>query len=217
MMEDRVLKKLVEAELDWEPSIDAADVGMTVEKGIVTLTGHVPTFAQKAVAEAVVKRVKGARGFVDRLEVKALGVDFDSDEALAARIASVIAWDSTIPTNAIKVQVAAGHVTLTGQVDWQYQRFAAERAVRNMSGVRGVIDQVTVKPRVQANDVKRRIEAALDRQADLTAHNVQVIVDGDHVRLEGSVRAWIERDTIERAAWAAPGVRAVDDRIGITL
>lgn len=159
-MEDRVLKKLVEAELEWEPSIDAADIGMTVEKGIVTLIGHVPTYAQKAVAEAVVKRVKGARGFVDRIEVKPLGLDFDSDEALAARIASVIAWDVTIPKN---------------------------------------------------------IEAALERQADLAADKVRVIVDGDKVRLEGSVRAWVERDTIERAALAAPGVRAVDDRIGISL
>lgn len=217
MMEDRVLKKLVEAELDWEPSIDPADVAMTVEKGIVTLTGHVPTYAQKAVTEAVVKRVKGARGFVDRLEVKPLGIDFDSDEALAARIASVIAWDATIPNNAIKVEVAAGHVTMMGQVQWQHQRAAAERAVRNMKGVRGVTDQVTVKPLVQASDVKRRIEAALDRQADLTADKVRITVDGDHVRLEGSVRAWVERDTIERAAWAAPGVRAVDDRIGISL
>jgi osmotically-inducible protein OsmY len=217
MMEDRVLKKLVEAELDWEPSIDPADVAMTIEKGIVTLTGHVPTYAQKTIAEAVVKRVKGARGFVDRLEVKPLGIDFDSDEALAARIASVIAWDATIPKDAIKVEVAAAHVTMIGQVHRQHQRAAAERAVRNMKGVRGVTDQVTVKPLVQASDIKHRIEAALDRQADLTADKIRIIVDGDHVRLEGSVRAWVERDAIERAAWAAPGVRAVDDRIGLSL
>lgn len=216
-MEDKTLKKLVEDELEWEPSIDAADVAATVENGIVTLSGHVDNYAQKVAAEGVVKRLKGARGFVDRLEVRPFGPQGETDEAIAARIANLIEWDVTLPKGAVKVQVANGYVTLTGQVDWNYLRFAAEQGLRRLKGVRGVSNEVTVKPRVQVADVKRRIEEALDRQADLTADKIRVSVDGDRVRLDGEVRAWTDRDIIERAAWAAPGVKAVEDHVSIAI
>lgn len=146
-MDDKVLKKLVEDELAWEPSIDAADVAVTVEKGIVTLDGHVGTYAQKINAEATVKRVRGVRGFVDRLEILPFGAKYGSDEDIADRVAKVIEWDVTVPKDAVKIQVAEGHVTLTGQVDWQYQRFAAEQAVRKLYGIRGVSNQIKLKAR----------------------------------------------------------------------
>ena len=216
-MGDKSLKTRVETELEWEPSIDAAGVGVTVEGGIVTLSGHVANYAQKIAAERAIKRLKGARGFVDRLEVRLFSALSETDETIAMRIANLLDWDVTIPTGKVKVEVANGFVVLTGEVDWQYQRLAAEQGLRRLHGVVGVSNRVIVKALVRAADVQRRIEEALDRQADLTASKVRVVVDGDHVRLEGEVRVWKDRDTIERAAWAAPGVKAVEDRVSIAI
>jgi len=214
-MEDKALKALVEAELDWEPSIDAADIGITVEDGIVGLNGHVPNYAQKIDAEAAVKRVKGVRGFVEHLQVRPVP-SADSDDAIASRLAQILDWTVEVPAD-VKVKVENGFVTLLGKVDWQFQRAAAERAVRPQRGVRGVLNEIQVKPRAQAPDIKRRIEAALERQADVDANRIVISVAGDTVRLDGKVRAWFERDIIERAAWAAPGVAKVDDHIAVGL
>ncbi|WP_091740704.1 BON domain-containing protein [Phenylobacterium immobile] len=213
-MDDKALKKSVTAELEWTPSIDAADIGVTVENGIVRLTGHVANYAQKIAAENAVKRVKGVRGLVEDLEIRAF-VETYTDEAIAARVANMLDWDVTVPKDTVKVKVENGFVTLTGQVDWQYQRSAAEQGVRRLQGVRGFSNQVQLKPHVQASDVKRRIEAALERQAEVEADKISISVDGGKVRLDGKVRAWFERDIIERAAWAAPGVSAVEDRVSI--
>jgi len=161
-MDDKALKKSVLAELEWSPSIDAADIGVTVEDGIVRLTGHVANYAQKIAAESAVKRVKGVRGFVEDLEIRAFTQTY-TDEAIAGRVANLLDWDVTLPKGAVKVKVEKGFVTLTGQVDWQYQRFAAEQGIRRLQGVRGVSNQVQVKPSVQAADVKCCIEDALER------------------------------------------------------
>lgn len=213
-MDDKTIKALVLDELEWEPSIDSSDIGVTVEAGIVRLTGHVANYAQKVAAETAVKRVKGVRGYVEDLAVRTSAASF-TDEAIAGRAANMLDWDVSVPKAAVKVKVESGHVTLTGQVDWQYQRTAAEQAVRGLMGVRGVSNQISVKPHIQASDIKRRIEDALERQADLEARKIRVIVDGDKVRLEGKVKAWFERDLAERAAWGAPGVRSVEDRVTI--
>jgi osmotically-inducible protein OsmY len=213
-MDDKTIKALVLDELEWEPSIDSADIGVTVEAGIVRLTGHVASYAQKIAAESAVKRVKGVRGYVEDLAIRAAAPSF-ADEAIASRAANMLDWDATVPKGAVKVKVEKGFVTLTGQVDWQYQRTAAEQTIRGLMGVRGVSNQLGVKPHVQVSDIKRRIEDALERQADLEADKIRVIVDGDKVRLEGKVKAWFERDLAEHAAWAAPGVRAVEDRVTI--
>lgn len=215
-MEDKAIKKLVQDELDWEPSVDAADIGVTVEKGIVRLTGHVSTYAEKLAAEGAVKRVKGVRGFVEDLEVRPFPPTF-GDEALAARVANVLDWAVSIPKGAVKCKIENGFVTLTGEVKWNYQRTSAEQTVRPLAGVRGVHNQITVKPAVQAADVRRRIEEALRRQANLEAGKVRISVDGDKVTLDGSVKAWFERAAIERAAWAAPGVRTVEDHILVAI
>jgi len=215
-MDDKSLKALVEAELEWEPSVDAADIGVTVENGIVRLAGRVTNYAQKVAAERAVKRVKGVRGFAEALDIRTAPAVL-SDEAIAGRVANVLDWNVFIPAGAVKVKVEKGFVTLTGSVDWQYQRETAERVTRSQQGVRGISNEIAVAPHVQAADIKRRIEAALKRQADLDADRVRVTVEGNKVRLDGSVRAWTERETIERAVWAAPGVAKVEDHVTIGL
>ena len=213
-MDDMSIKRLVENELEWEASLDAADIGVLVEHGVVTLNGHVSKYVEKVTAEQVAKRLKSVRGVVNRLEVRPAGV-LDGDEDIARRAANLVEWDVTIPEGAVKVAVSKGFVTLSGEVPWHYQRTAAEHAVRRLNGVTGVSNQIAVKPHVQAADIKRRIEEALDRQADIEAARIRVSVEGDKVRLEGSVRAWFERNAIEEAAWSAPGVRQVDDRVTV--
>lgn len=213
-MEDRLLKSMVEDELEWQPSIDPTDIGVTVENGIVHLTGHIANYAQKYAAENAVKRIKGVRGYVDDLEIRPFART-DSDEAIAERVANLLDWDVTLPKAAVKVKVDHGLVTLTGEVEWAYQRVAAESGIRRLAGVRGLNNLIAVKSRVQARDIKSRIEKALARQADLEAGSVSVTVDGARVRLNGSVHSYFERDIIERAAWAAPGVTAVEDRLAV--
>lgn len=215
-MDDKVLKGLVEDELDWEPSVDAVDIGVAVEKGIVHLSGRVSSYMQKVAAETAVKRVKGVRGYVEDLEIRPEGAGY-SDTAIAARAANVLDWDATVPAGAVTVKVEGGIVTLSGKVDWQYQRSAAENGVRPLAGVRGVINQIQVRPVIQAGDIKRRIEDALERQAEVEADKIRVTVTGDKVRLDGRVKAWFERDIAERAAWSAPGVRHVEDHVSIGL
>lgn len=213
-MEDKVLKRLVEDELEWEPSINATSIGVSVERGIVTLTGHVGTYAELFAAEKAVKRIKGVRGYAQDIEVR-LAPDAESDTAVAAKIANIIDWDITVPKGSVQVKVQNGFVTLTGQVEWAYQRTAAETGLRHLAGVRGLTNMITVKPHLQAGDIKRRIEDALDRRADSSAKAVSVSVEGGKVFLEGKLPTWADRDTIEHAAWAAPGVTAVEDRTTI--
>lgn len=213
-MQDKTIKTMVQDELEWEPSIDSADIGVTVENGVVHLNGRVANYLQKMAAETAVKRVKGVRGYVDDLQIRVFAETY-SDEAIAGRVVNLIDWHVAVPTGAVKVKVDKGFVTLSGRVDWQFQRSAAEQGVRTVQGVRGLDNQIQVKPHVEAADIKRRIENALARQADLEADKIRVSVEGGKVRLEGKVRAWFERDIAERAAWGAPGVSAVDDRVAI--
>jgi osmotically-inducible protein OsmY len=216
MNKDVGLKNAVEAELAWVPFVDAAHIGVTAENGIVSLTGHVPTYAQKLAVEKAVKRIKGVRGVAEELEVRLLASFGNDDDEVAKRVANILDWGASVPKGSVKVQVTKGIVTLTGEVDWQFERSGAESGVRLLNGVRGLINQITVKPHVMASDVKRRIETALERQADVEASNIRVTVDGTNVRLDGKVKAWAERDAVERAAWAAPGVRTVDDHVTVS-
>jgi osmotically-inducible protein OsmY len=217
MNADKVLRECVETELDWTPGIDAAHIGVSAQHGVVTLTGHVSTYAQKVAAESAVKRIKGVRGVAEDIEIRPYGGIGTDDDEVAARVVTLIAWDSSIPKDAVKAEVAKGWVTLTGEVEWQYQRLAAERGVRNLHGVHGLTNAISVKSRLQPKELKNRIEAALERQAELEADRIHVTVDGSAVRLEGKVRAWHEREAAERAVWAAPGVTRVDDRMTIGL
>lgn len=216
-MSDSKLRQDIINELDFEPSIDAADIGVAVENGIVTLTGHVPTYAQKVTVEKVVRRVKGVKGLAQEIEVRPLGSNRTADDQIARRAVDTISWNTSVPDDAVQVKVQLGWVTLTGDVDWQYQKAAAAEAVQDLAGVVGVINQIQIKPRASASDVKKRIEEALKRNAEIEAQAIRVDVLGDgKVRLDGKVRAWSERNAAERAAWSAPGVTTVEDRITVS-
>lgn len=215
-MTDIMLRQNVIDELEFEPSIDAAHIGVTAENGVVTLTGHVPTFAEKNKVADVVCRVTGVRGIAQEIEVRPRGEHRTADDEIAKRALSVIRWNTVIPEGAVLIKVQKGIVTLSGVVEWNYQKNAAAEAVHGLTGVIDVYNIIEVKPRLTAFDVKKRIEDALKRTAELEAKGIKVDVDGfGKVKLEGHVNAWFERNAIERAAWAAPGVKLVDARITI--
>ena len=215
-MNDSTVRQDILDELDFEPSIDASDIGVAVENGIVTLTGHVPTFAQKVTVEDVARRVKGVKGIAQEIEVRPFGTNQTADDEIAKRAVNSINWNTSIPDDAVKVKVQKGWVTLTGKVEWQYQKSAAADTVSDLAGVVGVSNQIEIKQRASAFDVKKRIEDALKRNAEIEAQAIKVnILDGGKVRLEGRVHAWSERSAAERAAWSAPGVNTVEDRLTI--
>jgi osmotically-inducible protein OsmY len=212
-MMEKYLRQLVLDELDFEPSVDAANIGVAVEKGIVTLSGHVHSYAEKIAAERTVQRVKGVRGIAEEIQVRYPEEKRTADDQMAQRALSIMSWDAQLPSGAVKVKVEKGWVTLTGAVEWFYQKNAAAAAVRKLSGVVGVSNQIEVRPRVQTADVKQKILAALERNADFEANAIRIAVEGDTVKLEGKVKAWYERDLVERAAWSVPGVRSVEDHL----
>lgn len=214
-MNDLSLREYVLSELEFEPSVNAAHIGVVVENGVVTLTGHVGSYAEKLAAERVVQRVKGVRAIAQEIEVRFPSDKKTSDDEIAQRAINVINWDTTIPDEKVRIKVQDGWITLTGEVDWYFQRNSAETAVRKLSGVAGVVNSITVKPRVEARDVKHRIESALKRSAELEAGQIRVMVSGGRVTLEGKVNAWHERSVAERAAWAAPGVTSVEDHLAV--
>ncbi|HXY30199.1 MAG TPA: BON domain-containing protein [Gemmatimonadaceae bacterium] len=218
MKRDTELQQNVMAELKWEPSIKAAQIGVAVTDGVVTLTGTVDTFAQKYAAERAAERVSGVRAIAEDLHVMTPGEYNKTDPEIARAAANALLWDVEVPQNAIKVVVRNGWVTLEGAVSWYYEKASAERAVRYLTGVKGVINLIDVRPAgPQASDVKAKIEAALKRNAELDARRIQVEADGGIVTLRGEVRSFIEREDAERAAWAAPGVRIVKDELKLAL
>lgn len=213
-MDDLEIRQKVVDELDFEPSLDAASIGVAVDAGIVTLTGTVRSYAEKVSAEQAALRVKGVRGIAEKIKVNYPFQKKTGDSELAQRAINVLAWDTTIPDEAVKVKVQDGWLTLTGEVQWQYQKMAAETAVRKLSGVTGLSNQISVKqPSVSVSDIKKRIEEALKRDAELEAHNIHVNVANNVVTLEGRIHNWNERYAAERAAWSAPGVMSVADRL----
>lgn len=211
------LRQDVLDELEYEPSLDAADIGVAVEDGTVTLTGHVRSYAQKRKAESIVKRVKGVHAIAQEIEVRPIGSHMTADDEIAKRAVSSLTWNSSVPKDAIQVKVENGFVSLTGKVTWYFQKSAAEKAIQNITGVKGISNLIEIKPSVSPTDVRQRIENALKRDAELEAKRIQVQVADSKVTLEGRVRNWSEREAVERAAWAAPGVAQVVDHITIGL
>ena len=214
-MSDKTIRNAVEEELDWEPSIDSEHIGVTVEDGVVTLSGHVGTYAEKVTAEKAAKRVKGVRAIAQEIEIRFPNDKKTSDDQIAKRALDIIAWDSTIPKDKVLVKVQNGFVTLSGEVDWFYQRDDAEHAVRKLAGIKGLSNEIRIKPKAYAYDIKERIETALKRNAEFEADSIKVSVLDGRVTLDGKVKAWYERDLAERTAWSAPGVVSVVDHINI--
>lgn len=212
-MNDKELRQNIIAELDFEPSIESADIGVAVRNGVVTLTGHVPTYAQRTMAEDVVRRVRGVKGIAEEIEVRPFGTLTTSDDEIARRVLSTLKWNSTLPKNVIQVKVQDGWVTLTGEVEWQYQKRNAADAIQGLAGILGVINNIDVTPHASVSDVKKCIEDALKRHAEVHAKDIGVRVIGGKVILEGAVTGLAEKVAIERAAWSAPGVHWVKDDI----
>lgn len=214
-MNDLSLRQSIMDELEFQPEIDAANIGVTVDNGVVTLTGHVKSYAQKVSAERAVKSIKGVRAVAEEIQVRPMKSAGMADDAIASRALNILTWSSDIPEQDIKVVVQNGWITLEGEVDWQYQKETAEMAVRKLSGVVGVDNRLTLRPQVNVEDIQRRIEEALKRNAEVDAQEIHVKVEGDVVKLEGKVHLWRERKIAERAAWSVPGVRQVDDHLRI--
>jgi osmotically-inducible protein OsmY len=214
-MTDWDIRQQVEAELNFEPSVDASAIGVAVKDGIVTLTGRVNSYWEKVAAEEAAARVSGVKAVANELEVRLPAFDERTDEDIARAAVNRLEWTITVPKDRIKVKVSNGWVTLEGEVDWKFQKQAAEEALRGLVGIKGVINHIAVKERPTTEQVKSAIEEALKRSAELDASRVTVEVEGDKVILKGTVRSWFEREEAERAAWRAPGVRSVDNRITI--
>jgi osmotically-inducible protein OsmY len=213
-MSDLQLRQDVVDELEFEPSVNAAHIGVAVDKGVVTLGGHVGSYAEKTAAVRAARRIRGVRAIADDIEVRYASDKKTSDDEIAKRAIDILEWDTVVPSGSIDVTVREGWVTLSGNVDWYYQKKAAEEDIQKLSGVRGVINTIEIKPRLKADDVKKKIEDALKRHAEVEAKEIRVTVrDNDRVILEGKVDNWDERYAVENAAWSAPGVRSVEDRL----
>jgi osmotically-inducible protein OsmY len=207
------LQNNVLAELRWEPGIDSSRIGVAIQKGVVELTGQVRTFAEKQAVEMAVKRVRGVTAVANELHVDLIPSHVRTDVDIAKAAMDALRWNVNVPDERIKVTVDKGWITLDGNVLHAYQRLAAESAVEDLMGVRGVSNRITLAPEVSAKDVRRQLTAALHRYAQIEAEAVNVTADGNRITLSGTVHSWAERDLAQGAAWKAPGVTHVDNHL----
>jgi len=216
MKSDSQLQQHVMEELKWEPAVEASSIGVEAKDGVVTLAGHVQSYAQKWAAERAAQRVGGVKGVVVEIDVVLPGASKRSDADLVKAADLALEWNSCVPKDAVKILVSEGVVTLSGEVDWSFQRSAAVAAVRNLIGVRAVNDQIMLRRHVvKVHDVKKKIQAALHRQAQRDANAISIDIEGGSVTLGGTVDSWSERMAARNAAWAAPGVQNVVDNLSV--
>lgn len=215
-MKEAQLRHDIIDEFDFDPSFNGEHVGVAVDKNVVTLSGHVNSYAQKLAAIAAARRVKGVHAIAENIDVRYPYNNQNGDDQIAQRASDLLNWDVLVPKDSIDVLVHDGFVTLSGTVDWQYQRSAAEDDMRKLSGIVGVTNMIKIKPRIDASDIKTKIKSALKRHAEVEADAIRIsIQDGNKVVLEGRVDNWDERRKVENAAWSTPGVTSVDDRLAI--
>lgn len=214
-MHDDFLKQAVIDAIAFEPSIDENHIGVAVEDGIVSLSGHVPNYTQKWAIEQAVGGVKGVKGIAEEIEVHFPGNSGTADDEIAKRVVDSLKWSTMVPDEKVQVKVQNGWVTLSGKLDWHYQKSGAEATVRTLKGVTGITNNIALNPRISAFDVKKHIEDALKRSAEIEARQIRVDVAGNTVTLHGSVKAWNERRAVEQAAWATPGVIHVVDQLTV--
>ena len=213
MKTDKQLQTDVIAELSWEPSVHAAEIGVEVKEGVVTLAGHVSSYAEKWNAERAAQRVSGVKALAVEMDVRLPAFGQRTDADIAKSASNMLSWAASVPDDAIKVLVEDAWITLSGAVDWQYQKQAATDAVRFLIGVKGVSDQISIKPTVTMSAVKADIEAALNRRATRDAKKISVSVNGADVTLTGTVHSYAERELATNSAWGTPGVRNVVDEM----
>jgi len=214
MSKDALLQQAVREELEWDPAVTAAHIGVTAKDGVVTLTGHVPSFWEKGAAETAAARVKGVKAVVEEIKVELLG-NPEPDERLAEDALRNLSKDTSLPKDRIQVKVEKGHITLTGTVEWKFQKTAAEVAVHRLPGVTWVTNKITIKPHADVFEVRQQIRKALDRVAPFDADNIVIHADGGKIILSGEVGTSYERILAEDAAWSVPGVTQVKDNIAI--
>ena len=210
------LQKDVLEELKWNPSINEGDIGVSVRNGVVSLSGYVPNYAEKIAAESAAKRVAGVTGVVDDIKIKfAAGFGPKDDVDVAKAAMDAIKWHVWVPHEAIKLVVKDGWVNLSGSVEWEFQRKSTEKAIRYLAGVKGITNNITLKPKVKELDVKMEIEKALLRTANENVRSIGVSASNGEVRLSGKVHSWSEKMDAERAAWSATGVKSVENEIRV--
>lgn len=212
---DKVLQEDIINELAWDPSIKATRIGVAVKDGVVTLTGHLDTYAEKDAAMRALRRVSGVKAIAVEVDVKLSDEHERSDTDIANSVEVALKWHTSIPSDAIRATVEHGWVTLEGEVEWDFQRRSAENAIRPLVGVVGISNQVKLRPKPLAADISRQIEDALKRQAIREAQHIRISVDGDAVTLRGAVHSWHERLAAQGVAWSAPGVRTVVNELHV--
>jgi osmotically-inducible protein OsmY len=214
---DEEIQRDVLAEMKWDARVLPNEVGVSVKDGVVTLTGWIDSYSKMWAAEEATQRVRGVKAVADDLEVHLPSSVERNDADIAAAAIRALEWDSFVPVNKLEIMVSKGWITLSGEVEWQYQRQDAEQVIRRLSGVKGITNLVTIKPRVTASELKTNIEDALVRSVETDAQRITVEVQGSKVILKGTVRSWAEKEEAQRTAWLAPGVTAVDNRIVISV
>ena len=217
MSHDKTLQTEVLAELDWEPAVNAAHIGVSAQAGVVTLTGHVENYAEKSAAEAAAWRVKGVKGIAEEIAVRLPNSTKRNDEEIVAAVINRLSWDVSIPKDSVSVRVEKGWVTLTGQVEWHYQKETAEQEVRGLYGVVGVSNQITLRSSINTTDLSDSIRTALHRSWFFGPDTITVKADGGKVKLGGTATSWHDKEVAGRTAWLAKGTTSVENKISVVF